>query len=161
MKKAEHSAFSRKILQMVLNYSIPFNRPHGFKILEVYSDGFKIGLPYWRINRNHIKGIHACALATVSEYISGLTLMKVLGSNDLRIIMKEMKMTYHFQAKKNVFVTTHLEETQVQENIVQPLQKQDSVFYLMKIDVYDEDKNHISTGEINWQLKKWSKVKTV
>jgi acyl-coenzyme A thioesterase PaaI-like protein len=161
MLKAERSSFSRRILQFVLSYAIPFNRPHGFRIVEVFPDGFHISLPYWRINRNHIKGIHACALATLSEYVSGLTLMKVIGRNDLRIIMKDLKMTYHFQAKKNVSAISHLTPETLERNIFTPLKTQDSVFYLMKIEVYDTDQNHICTGEINWQLKKWDKVRTV
>ena len=71
MLKAESSPFKRRILQFVLSYAIPFNRPHGFKIKEVFTDGFHIVLPYWKINRNHIKGIHACGLATLSEFVSG------------------------------------------------------------------------------------------
>ena len=160
MTKAENSAFSRRILQFVLSYSIPFNRPHGFKILQVFHDGFHISLPYWRINRNHINGIHACGLATLSEFVSGLTLIKAIGRDDLRIIMKEMRMTYHFQAKKNVSAILHLSPERLEQNIFAPLKYNDSVFYLMKVDVYDSDKNHICTGEINWQLKKWVKVRT-
>ncbi len=160
MRKAETSAFKKRLLQFVLNYSIPFNRPHGFKIVEVFNDGFHIALPYWRINRNHIRGIHACALATLSEFISGLTLIKVIGRDDLRIIMKELKMTYHFQAKKNVSAVLHLTPQMLEQNVFDPLKTQDSVFYLMKVEVYDIDKNHICSGEINWQLKKWDKVRT-
>lgn len=160
MTKAETSSFKRRLLQFALSYAIPFNRPHGFKIMEVMKDGFQIGLPYWRINRNHIKGIHACGLATLSEFVSGLTLMKVLGRNDLRIIMKEMKMTYHFQAKQGVSARAELSPSTLEKDVFTPLKNQDSVFYTMKIEVYDESKNHISTGEIMWQLKKWSKVKT-
>ena len=72
----------------------------------------------------------------------------------------EVKMTYHFQAKKNVSVILHLTPQMLEQNVFTPLKTQDSVFYLMKVDVYDTDKNHICTGEINWQLKKWNKVRT-
>lgn len=160
MSKAESSAFSRRILQFVLSYSIPFNRPHGFRILEVFKDGFHILLPYWRVNRNHINGIHACALATLSEFVSGLTLIKVIGRDDLRIIMKDLKMAYHFQAKKNVSAVLHLTPQMLEQHVFTPLKTQDSVFYLMKVEVYDIDKNHICTAEVNWQLKKWDKVRT-
>ncbi len=161
MRKAENSTLSRKILQLVLSYTIPFNRPHGFKIKEVFTDGFHVVLPYWKINRNHINGMHACGLATLSEFVSGLTLLKVVGRDDLRIIMKDLKMTYHFQAKTSVSATARLSQEILDEIIFTPLKTQDSVSYKMKIEVYDIDKNHISTGEINWQLKKWANVKTI
>lgn len=75
IEKAKHSKLYLKILNVMLARSIPFNKPHGFTIKEIYDDGFKISLPYKRKNLNHIKGIHACALATLAEYTSGLTLM--------------------------------------------------------------------------------------
>lgn len=160
MDLAEKSAFRKLLLQMALGYAIPFNRPHGFKVKEVFSNGIHIALPYWRVNRNHINGIHACALATLSEFVSGLTLTRALRRDDLRLIMKDLKVTYHYQAKKDVSATAQIDADELEKKITIPLKNNDSIFYLMQIDVYDTDKNHICTAEINWQLKKWNKVKT-
>ena len=86
--------------------------------------------------------------------------MRILKRDDLRIIMKDLKMTYHYQAKKDVTALSKIEHQEINSKILDPLKNQDSVFYLMIIEVYDTEKNHISTAEINWQLKKWNKVKT-
>jgi hypothetical protein len=48
----------------------------------------------------------------------------------------------------------------VVDKITTPLLSSDAVFFLMNAEVYDTKGNHISSGEINWQLKKWDKVKT-
>lgn len=160
MDAAQHSSFKRKILQWTLGFAIPFNQPHSFKIIDVFENGIHILLPYKRKNLNHLKGIHACGLATLSEFVSGITLMRILKRDDLRIIMKDLKMTYHYQAKKDVTAMGKIEHQEINSKILDPLKNQDSVFYLMIIEVYDTEKNHISTAEINWQLKKWNKVKT-
>ncbi len=160
MDQAETSPLKRKFLQWALSYSIPFNRPHKFKILEVYKNGIHVQLPYLRVNKNHLNGIHACALATLCEFVSGLSLMRALRRDDLRLIMKDLKMTYHYQAKKTVSAAAQIASTEIDQKIISPLQLSDSVLYLMTIEVYDTEKNHICTAEVNWQLKKWNKVKT-
>lgn len=160
MDDAMNSSFKRRILNFVLGRAIPFNAPHHFKVEEIFTDGVRISLPYKRVNKNHLNGIHACALATLSEYASGLTLMRILRSADYRIIMKDLKMTYHYQAKEGVKVEMRVNEKAVSDLILKPLEKTDAVFFPMIAEVYDFSGNHISTGEINWQLKKWDKVKT-
>ena len=62
-------------LNKVLTIGIPFNAPHGFKIVELSSDIVRITLPNRKLNHNHIGGIHACAMATVGEYCAGMALL--------------------------------------------------------------------------------------
>lgn len=144
----------------MLGRAIPFNKPHGLKIIEVYDDGFKISLPYKRKNLNHIKGIHACALATLTEYTSGLTLMQNLASGDYRLIMKNISMIYHFQAKTDVIVSLHLSKEWMNTVVFIPLKTSGSILTEVNAEVYDSNQNHICSGVINWQIKKWEKVIT-
>ncbi len=160
LEKARHSSFSRSLLSFALARAIPFNAPHGFKILEVYEDGIKILLPYKRKNLNHLRGIHACALATLSEFTAGITLAKMSGTDAFRLIMKDLSMTYHYQAKEDVTAELHFPSNDFQRQVKTPLESQDAVFVEMIVEVYDIQKNHISTGKVNWQIKKWDKVKT-
>lgn len=160
LKRSETSAFYLWLLNNVLWKKIPFNGPHKFKIEKISKNAFTISLPYRTKNLNHIKGIHACALATLCEYISGLTLVSLISEKEYRIILKNISMTYHYQAKKNVEATFSLSPLIIENEILIPLQNTDSVFKEFAVEVYDTDKNHICTGLINWQIKKWSKVKT-
>ena len=167
IKKAETSAFNLWLLNNILWKKIPFNNPHKFRIEKIVrrtpggENGFlAISLPYKRKNQNHIKGIHACALATLCEYISGLALMASISEKEYRIILKNIKMTYHYQAKMKVLATFSLPEEFLQKEIMEPLKTSDSIFKELTVELYDLDKNHICTGLINWQIKKWEKVKT-
>ena len=120
----------------------------------------KILLPYKRKNLNHLRGIHACALATLSEFTAGITLAKMSGTDAFRLLMKDLSMTYHYQAKEDVIAELHFPSSDFQKQVKTPLESQDAVFIEMKVEIFDVKKNHISTGKVNWQIKKWDKVKT-
>ncbi len=68
-------------------------------------------------------------------------------------------MTYHYQAKTAVYVTFKITKQQIEEEILNPLKTQDAIFKEFSVEVYDEEKNHICTGLINWQIKAWKNVK--
>lgn len=161
LAKARKSKFYLRLLNVVLRRVIPFNKPHGLKIVEVYDDGFRILLPYKRKNLNHVNGIHACALATLAEYASGLALMTNLASDDYRLIMKTMSMTYHYQAKTDVFITARFNKSWMEANVFFPLKNSDRVLPEVNTEVHDVQQNLICTGIIEWQVKKWNSVKTI
>jgi hypothetical protein len=160
LNKAEHSAFYLWVLNNILWKKIPFNNPHKIKIERIEKGALTVSIPYKRKNQNHIKGIHACALATLCEYISGLTLISSLSEKDYRIILKNISINYHYQAKMKVQATFSLPDELIQTKIIEPLKINDSVFRELMVELYDIQNNHICSGVINWQIKKWEKVKT-
>ena len=125
-----------------------------FRVFTLFIDKCK------RKNQNHIKGIHACALATVCEYITGITLASCISEKEFRIILKNISMTYHYQAKMKVQATFSLSKEFIQSEIMEQLKTSDSIFKGLKVELHDIQNNHICTGLINWQIKKWEKVKT-
>jgi acyl-coenzyme A thioesterase PaaI-like protein len=159
--KARKSSFRLWLLNIGLLRVVPFNKPHGIKVVEINENGILVKAKNTRNNQNHIKGIHACLLATLCEYVSGLSLLTVLNPKEYRIILKNIHMTYHYQAKADVFATFGLTDEFLNEAILNPLQQEAAIFKEFTIEVYDEAKNHICTGLINWQIKAWKNVKTV
>jgi acyl-coenzyme A thioesterase PaaI-like protein len=158
--KAKDSSFHLWLLNTILLRTVPFNKPHGLKVVRIGDDDLTIEARNTRPNQNHIKGIHACLLATLCEYVSGLSLLLKLDPKAYRIILKSIHMTYHYQAKKNVRVTFSLPADFFTKEILDPLQHAEAIFKEFTIDIYDEDQNHICTGLINWQIKSWKNVKT-
>lgn len=159
VRKAEHSGFYLWLLNTILLRTVPFNKPHGLKVLSVSAEEVVIGAKNRSYNQNHIKGIHACLLATLCEYVSGLSLLLRLSTTDYRIILKNIHMTYHYQAKKDVQVRFRLTEQDAETKFRIPLQNAEAIFHEFTVDVYDTDQNHICTGLINWQIKSWKNVK--
>ncbi|MBL0097002.1 MAG: DUF4442 domain-containing protein [Bacteroidetes bacterium] len=82
LEKAKTSGFYKWLFNIVLWRTIPFNQPHRLKVEQVKGDALLISIPFIRKNKNHINGIHACALATLCEYISGLSLARALPPNN-------------------------------------------------------------------------------
>jgi len=64
------------LLAKVINRVIPFNKPHDFTLMEGSNGLIQVKIPYARKNMNHLKGIHACAMATGGELVAGLNLIK-------------------------------------------------------------------------------------
>ncbi|MDN5203384.1 YiiD C-terminal domain-containing protein [Fulvivirgaceae bacterium BMA10] len=160
IEKAKTSKFYLRALNFGLSRLIPFNRPHGIKILKVEDNQIKTILPFRGNNLNHIRGLHACALATISEFTTGLLLLNKLDPNVYRIILQHLEMDYHYQGKTDATATYELSDEWLQEHVLQPLQIQDSIVIECQVKVHDIENNHLATGKIHWQIKFWNKVKT-
>lgn len=156
--RARHSRFFLYLLNKLLNYAIPFNKPHKIRITEVHEDGVSLRLPYRRRNLNHLKGIHACALATAAEYASGVSLLLTVGTG-YRLIMKKINVTYHYQAKMDVITSVHFDQALIDEKIIAPIQSGNAAFFNSIVEVYDLMANHICSATIEWQIKNWDNVK--
>ncbi|MCZ2443853.1 MAG: DUF4442 domain-containing protein [Flavobacteriales bacterium] len=159
IEKAARSSFYRRILNIILWKKIPFNWPHRIVVTEILPDGFVLKLPYKRQNLNHLRGIHACGLATLSEYVAGLTLLRKIGSKHYRIIMQEMHMSYRYQGRKDVFAQFELTDDWVQSHVLSQLESNDAIFVELSVMVKDADQKHICTGMTKWQIKKWNKIR--
>jgi hypothetical protein len=157
---AKQSNFGLWKLNFIMHRGIPFNKPHNIRIIEIGEDHVKVRIPYKRWNLNHIKGIHACGLATAAEYSSGFMLLTKLGFKKYRIIMESMEMKYHYQAKMTAIATFKIDDAWLKEHVFDKLAEEGVAYAKCEILVHDTEGNHVCTGYTNWQIKEWSKVKT-
>jgi len=160
IEKAKISNLYLKLLNWGLFRMIPFNSPHKFQVMEIKDWKIKTLLPYIRKNQNHISGLHACALATVSEFTTGLMLISKLPSSKYRLILQRLEMDYHFQGKMDAYGTFQISQKWIEENIIVPLQAQEAVIVPCEVKIHDRKGNHLTTGQVYWQIKDWAKVKT-
>jgi len=117
-------------------------------------------LPYKKKNFNHIRGLHACALATLSEFTTGFLLVSRLDPKKFRLIMQRLEMDYHYQGKMDATAEFSVSEDWFRENIYDPLKISDAVVVPCIVRIHDEKGNQLTTGKVFWQIKDWSKVKT-
>ncbi len=160
IKNAKKSSFGLWKLNFGLYRIIPFNKPHSIKIKSLADDKIETFLPYKKSNLNHIKGIHACGMATCAEFASGFLLLSKIGFRKYRLIMESIEMKYHYQAKSDVIAEFEITNNQIEENILIPLENEDSILFQCEIKLFDKDNKHVATGFTNWQIKLWDKVKT-
>ena len=160
IEKAKTSAFYLRVLNFSLKRMIPFNKPHGFKVVEITDSKLKALIPYKKYNFNHIRGLHACALATISEFTTGFLLISRLDATKYRLIMQKLEMNYHYQGQMDAFATFELSDQWLETNIYQPLISSESTVVNCEIKIHDAAGNHLTTGNVYWQIKDWKKVKT-
>lgn len=159
IEKAKGSAFYLKLLNLGLNRMIPFNRPHGFRILSLSDDRIETLLPYKKKNLNHVKGLHACALATLCEFTTGAMMLSRAGFNRYRIILKSMEVEYLYQGKMDATARFEITDAWLREFVFTPLEHSESVLVECPVDIHDRQNNHLASAKVIWQLKEWSKVR--
>ena len=160
LNKAKTSRFYLWLLNQVLSRMIPFNLPHKFRILELSDTHIKTLLPFIRKNKNHIGGLHACALATLSEFSTGVLLLTGLSPKEYRIILKNLDIQFFYQGKMDAYAVWRIGQDFVQKSVLEPLKSAESVTLPCEIKIYDQQGNHLSTARVYWQIKPWAKVKT-
>lgn len=160
LKKARTSSFYLWLLNRSLSRMIPFNKPHGFRVVEIEEFRLKTLMPYRRSNFNHIRGLHACGLATISEFTTGFLLLSSLDMKKYRIIMQRLEMDYHYQGKMDATAEFTISNEWLEKTVVTPLKTQDAVVVPCEVKIHDEKGNHLTTGVVHWQIKDWQKVKT-
>jgi acyl-coenzyme A thioesterase PaaI-like protein len=159
-EKAKRSPFYLWGLNFFFERFVPFNRPHKFRITHIGDDNVKTLLPYRRRNLNHVKGLHACALATLTEMTSGFLLAVKLDPTKYRLILRRLEMDYLYQGKMDAVCEFTLTPEWLKTNIHDPLSHADSVDIIAEVKIFDVKGNQLTLGKAHWQLKLWSKVKT-
>lgn len=160
LEKAKTSSLYRWLLNRVMARMIPFNLPHGFEILELSDTHIKTRLPFKRKNKNHLGGLHACALATLSEYSVGVLLLTQLNPKEYRFILQRLEIDYHYQGKMDSFAEFRIAENFIEEQILEPLKTQEAVALPCEVSIRDAQGNQLTTAIVHFQLKPWSKVRT-
>jgi acyl-coenzyme A thioesterase PaaI-like protein len=160
VKKAAGSRLYLAMLNAGLHHMVPFNRSHGIRITDISDNSIETMLPYKRRNHNHIRSLHACALATLAEFTTGLLLIARLDPKRFRIIMKSMQMEYHYQGKTSAVASYTLEQEWLEQHVLAPLRQSEAATCSCKTNISDADGHQIAGGTIVWQVKPWDKVRT-
>ncbi len=160
IEKAKTSAFYLWLLNWSFDRMIPFNRPHGFRIIEIGDYHVRTKIPYTTKNLNHLKGLHACALATITEITGGFIFVTQLDPTKYRIILKKLEIDYLYQGKTDAFGEFKITKNWMNENVIDPLKIAESVEVVSAVNVTDAKGNQLTQGRATWQIKGWDKVKT-
>jgi acyl-coenzyme A thioesterase PaaI-like protein len=158
--KARHSKGWLRVLNLMMSWIVPFNRPHGFHIVELAEERVRTSASYRRSNHNHIRGIHACAIATVAEFSAGLLLLSRLDPARYRLIMSKLDVDYLYQAKQEITAETGLSNTELQDRVLKPLETAESHSIIMETLISDRDGNQVAHAHTTWQIKRWDRVRT-
>jgi acyl-coenzyme A thioesterase PaaI-like protein len=157
LPKAYESKFWLWVLNKGLGRVIPFNAPHQFKIIHIDKNTISVHIPFIRRNLNHLNGIHACALATASEYACGFLLISRLSPSKYRLIMRNLSIDFVKQGREELFVNFSLTDDRI--NVIKKkLESSPQCLELLEVEVKDAKGNLISIAKLEWQLKDWKKL---
>lgn len=151
------SKVTLKTLETLFNTGIPFNLPHKFRFVELSDSKTLLKLPAIHKNKNHLGGLHACAIATLGEYPAGLTLIKKFGSSRYRLIMRRLQAEYFKQAREAVYGEVIVNHQELDE-ISYQLNHNDKAEITMTTNILDEHQEVLAVVQTTWQLKNWDKV---
>lgn len=158
--RARQSALWLWVLNLVLGLVIPFNRPHRFAIETIGAEMVRTRSRYRKSNFNHIRGIHACAIATIAEFSAGFLLLTRLDPSRYRLIMATLEVEYRYQAKEDIFSESRFAAERMLAEVVEPLKTQELVTVTMESRVCDASGNDIALARTTWQIKRWDRVRT-
>lgn len=148
------------VLNRLMRLLIPFNAPHGVRILELGLNRVCTSAPFQRRNLNHIRSMHACVIATIGEYSAGLMLISRLDPTRYRLIMSHLEVDYQFQAKQEIVAETRLDEAMLTRDILEPLKETSTIYIAMETRITDRDGRKVARIQTRWQIKSWDKVRT-
>ena len=158
LKKAETSTAAQRIVNFLFWRLVPFNRPHGILIESVDQHGASVRLPYRKRNCNHLKGLHACGLATAAEFAAGLSLLQRVDPAAYRLIMRRIEVDYVAQGRKTAIARAE-RTADIETALAETLPAEGEVDVTMKVVVADVSGKELCTATVHWQLKDWNKVR--
>ncbi len=146
-------------LDNILRIGIPFNAPHGFKILKLGPDEVVVALPNRKLNQNHLGGVHACAMATVGEYAAGMSLLTSFGISRYRLILAELNVRYTYQGRVDLQAVCSLRQID-QSLVAAGLASEGKHLQRLTTLIRDKEGKEVAEVETVWQLKPWEQVRT-
>jgi acyl-coenzyme A thioesterase PaaI-like protein len=152
-KTGRPGRFSR-IMQEV----IPFNRPHRISISEITSEGCVVHLPYRRRNLNHLGTMHACAMATAGEYVSGLNVIEAFDISKYRLIMSRLEVDYLRRPVGECNARSSGGDG-VLQSLTSDISEKGVAVFTLTSELRDSKSVHVATTTTHWQVKSWDKVR--
>ncbi|PCJ81321.1 MAG: hypothetical protein COA49_06305 [Bacteroidetes bacterium] len=147
-----------KRFSRIMQEVIPFNRPHRISIKEITSRGCVVNLPDRRRNRNHLGTMHACAMATAGEYVSGLNVIEAFDISKYRLIMSRLEVDYIRRPVGDCDASSKW-PVGVLKSIQSTLSSDGVATFTMTSELTDTKFEHVATTTTHWQVKSWDKVR--
>ena len=144
-----------RVLDQAMARVIPFNRGMGLRIEALDELGAVVSLPWRRRNANHLRGQHACAIATLGEYCSGIWVAWNFGPDRFRLVMRQLVVDYHSQGKTRLVGTMRADDV-AQRLLAHPPDEKCDIALVTHI--VDDAAKHVATVSTQWQIKPWDQV---
>jgi acyl-coenzyme A thioesterase PaaI-like protein len=150
-QKIPNAFFRKRVLDMLLNIGIPFNRWLRMRIDRIDTDCVTIISPNTVLRRNHVGGAHACALALLGEYAAGLLVAQNFSIDQHRMIIGSLSIEYHKQGR-GVLKGEALAPDSWPELV------DGEAWVEMTTEITNAKAESVATCKTRWQVKEWTQV---
>ncbi|MGC4121789.1 MAG: DUF4442 domain-containing protein [Myxococcales bacterium] len=152
-------AVARKLVGAFLRVASPFNSPLRADV-QVWEPGLcRIRVPNRRPLHNHLRGIHACALATAGETPAGLLLLRTFPFSRYRLILKDLSIHYERQARTALVAEADLHADE-RQRIEAGLAAGDAQLVTLETRIDEPAGPRLATVRTTWQVKAWDQVRS-
>ena len=129
------------IFSRMLFFAVPYSGTTGAHVIELEPGRARIVMHDWRGVRNHLRSVHAIALANVGELASGLAMMCALPAG-VRGIVTGIDITYMKKARGTLIAESLCEVPEVTA----------SVDHHVHADVRDAAGDTVARVTVKWRL---------
>jgi acyl-coenzyme A thioesterase PaaI-like protein len=141
----------RKLLDLLLNIGVPFNRWLGLRIKVFEPERVVIESPEVVLRRNHVGTAHACAQALIGEIPAGLLVAQKFPLESYRFIISKLEIEYHKAGRGMLTGSAKAPEAWPELN-------DGEAWVDMKTEITNELGEPVATCRTRWQVKSWQRV---
>lgn len=135
------------IFSKLLRVFVPYSGSIDAQILELRSGYALVKLKDKKFVRNHLKSIHAIALANLGELTSGLAFV-MSWPPEFRGIVTEIRIQYHKKARGTLFA----------ESTSPKIQSSSPHTCEVEARIYDSAKDLVASVQVQWKLESQKKA---
>lgn len=148
-------------LNAVFRSILPFNVPHGIRVRSFSEREVRVALPDKRANRNHLKGMHACAIATACEFCSGLAVLAQFEMQSYRLIMHRLEVDYTRRPAKGTCEARAVIPEGFKDEVLGLIEASadGAARFVMPSTLYDMQGEAVAHAVVHWHVKAWNAVK--
>jgi len=153
-------AAARRLVGAFLRVASPFNAPLRARVLLWEPTICRVRVPDRRALHNHLRGTHACALATAGETAAGLLLLRTFPFSRYRLILKDLSITFERQARSTDLLAEADLPREAAESVRAGLEAGEAQLVPMETRLSEPGGARLAVVRTTWQVKAWSQVRT-
>ncbi len=134
--------FGRFLFNAGISIAVPYSGSVRPKVMEITPGSAHVKLHDRRRVRNHLRSIHAIAMANALELTSGLAMMAAL-SDDVRGIVTSLEVTYHKKGRGTL---------DVRSQCTPPSAITERTTFLAHAEAHDSSGELVSSIAVTWLL---------